>query len=283
MAQAIDNNDFSKNGLMEREVTKSEDCRICGGPSDFFDEATVLHKHSVAYFRCNRCGFIQTEAPYWLEEAYSTAIARQDTGILLRNLLNRDRIAAILNLLFPRVKSSLDFGAGHGIFVRLMRDAGFDFYWFDPHATNDYARGFEHKEDRSYEFLTAFEVLEHLADPLDDLSKMMALSPNVLVSTELLPSPPPKVSKWWYYSTSGGQHISFYTPESLRVIARRFGRNILSNGSYHLFTKEAKSNILFQSSFNRVVSRILKVAYRRPSLTWPDFEFLGNSTAKTQQ
>lgn len=281
--QTLNKNVPSNVGQAELGAPNSVQCRICRSGSELFDQATILHKYSIAYFRCDACGFIQTEEPFWLEEAYSFAIARQDTGILLRNLLNRDRVAAILNLLFPQAKSFMDFGAGHGIFVRLMRDAGFNFYWFDPHATNDYARGFEHNEANKYDFLAAFEVLEHLADPLDELSKMMALSPNVLVSTELLPSPPPKVSEWWYYSTSGGQHISFYTPESLRTIARRFERNILSKGPYHLFTKEPKSNILFQSSFNRVVSTILKVARRRTSLTWPDFQFLGDSTTKSQK
>ena len=96
----------------------------------------------MQYFRCDYCGFIQTEKPYWLHEAYSTAIAAQDVGILARNLMNRRVTAALLKVLFPDATKLVDFGAGHGILVRLMRDLGFDFVWMDRYASNDYARGF---------------------------------------------------------------------------------------------------------------------------------------------
>jgi hypothetical protein len=85
--------------------------------------------------------------------------SRQDVGIMLRNLMNREVASAVLNLLFPKMSSAVDFGAGHGVFVRLMRDRGFNFFWSDLHATNDYARGFEYQEGSTYDFLTAFEVL----------------------------------------------------------------------------------------------------------------------------
>jgi hypothetical protein len=249
-------------------------CNICGANSEFFDQAQILRKYLVRYFRCMACGFVQTETPYWMEEAYSSAISQQDPGILFRNVLNQRLTTAVLNLLFPRAESSLDYGAGHGIFVRLMRDAGFRFYWSDLHARNDYARGFEHEDNRTYDFLTSFEVLEHLAHPLVELSKMMSLSPNVLVSTELMPQPTPKISAWWYYGTTTGQHISFYTLESLRLIARKFGRNLLSHGRYHLFTLEPKSQLLFRFAANRRVSALLNVLHKRPSLTTADFDFL---------
>jgi len=259
-----------------------EYCRICGMNSQFFDEAKILQKYSIAYFRCDNCGFVQTEEPYWLGEAYSFAICAQDTGILERNLSNRRITTAVLNLLFPNAERSLDFGAGHGIFVRLMRDSGFDFSWHDLHATNDYAHGFEYNENQTYDFLTAFEVLEHLADPIAELSNMMSLSENVFVSTEILPDPAPKVSDWWYYGTNGGQHISFYTLESLRLIARRFGRHFFSCGAYHLFTAVPKNKLLFRLAVSKRVVRVLNTFYRRPSLRQSDFERLSESNVEAK-
>jgi 2-polyprenyl-3-methyl-5-hydroxy-6-metoxy-1,4-benzoquinol methylase len=169
---------------LAREESRTA-CKICGGRSELFDAAIVLRKYSVSYYRCSACGFLQTETPYWLKEAYSAAITRLDVGILQRNLLNREISGAVLNLIRLRVEKAVDFGAGHGIFVRLMRDRGFDFRWYDLYASNDYARGFEHKEGSIYDFSTAFEVLEHLTDPIADLSRIMELSPNLLVSTTL--------------------------------------------------------------------------------------------------
>ena len=249
-----------------------ESCKVCGRASTFFGETDVLRRYRVQYFCCGNCGFIQTETPYWLEEAYSSAIASQDVGIMQRNLMNREVTSAVINLLFPKMSSAIDFGAGHGVFVRLMRDQGFNLFWSDLHATNDYARGFECQDGTTYDFLTAFEVLEHLADPVADLSKLMSLSANVFVSTCIVPQPAPGLSDWWYYVPSTGQHIAFYTAESLRVLAARFGRNLLSVGPYHLFTKEPKSSLLYRLATNLRIARIVNRMYRRPSLIEADFQ-----------
>ena len=247
-------------------------CKICNAPSAFFGEADVLKKYRVQYFRCEMCGFIQTETPYWLEEAYSSAIASQDVGIMQRNLLNCELTSAVLNLLFPNVSSAIDYGAGHGMFVRLMRDKGFNFYWSDLHATNDYARGFECEEGSTCDFLTAFEVLEHLNDPIAELSKLMSLSDNVFVSTYIVPKPAPGLSDWWYFVPSTGQHISFYTRESLLLLAARFGRSLLSVGPYHLFTKREQRSLLYRMAINSRIAPIVNRIYRRSSLTASDFQ-----------
>jgi len=249
-------------------------CLICGRESALFDEGEILRKYKVKYFRCCECGFIQTERPYWLEEAYSTAIAPIDTGVLFRNLQNRKIVSAVLNLLFPRAELCLDYGAGHGIFVRLMRDEGFDFRWYDLHATNDYARGFEHGDGKTYDFLTSFEVLEHLANPLAELSKIMDRSPNILVTTELVPTSTPRIQDWWYYACPGGQHISLYTPQALKLIAARFGRHLLSHGPYHLFTTEPANRLLFRLAVSRRMSAAFAAIRKRESLVQSDFELI---------
>lgn len=246
-------------------------CNVCGAKSEYFDSALVLQKHVVKYYRCTVCGFTQTETPYWLDEAYSSAIARQDVGIMQRNLLNQQLTSAVLNLLCPEVTKSVDYGAGHGVFVRLMRDSGFDFFWYDRHASNDYARGFEYKTNDKYNFLTSFEVLEHLVDPVADISTMMSISENVFVSTLLVPESAKKVSDWWYHMPSSGQHVSFYTPESLRLLAKRFGRNLLSQHSYHLFTTAPKSSFRFRLATNFRAARMINRLHRRPSMIETDF------------
>jgi hypothetical protein len=247
-------------------------CKVCEGQSAYFGETQVLKKYRVQYFRCQRCGFIQTEAPYWLDEAYSSAIARQDVGIMQRNLMNCEVTSTVLNLLFPRVTACVDFGAGHGVLVRLMRDRGFNFSWSDLHASNDYARGFERQAGETYDFLTAFEVLEHLVDPVSSLEELMNLSENVFVSTCLVPEPAPRLDDWWYFVPTSGQHISLYTKESLRLLAIRFGRHLLSGGPYHLFTKKPQSRILFHLANRLRIARIMNSIYRRRSLIESDFQ-----------
>jgi hypothetical protein len=247
-------------------------CRVCGEQAGFFDEATVLRKYTVRYDRCATCGFIQTESPYWLEEAYSSAIAMQDVGIMGRNLVNCELTTAVLNLLLPEVQRCVDYGAGHGVFVRLMRDRGFDFRWYDRHASNDYARGFEYEPGQPCDLLTSFEVLEHLTDPVADLAEMMNLSENLFISTLPVPNPTPKVSDWWYFMPSSGQHISFYTPESLQYLANRFQRHLLSRGAFHLFTRKPRSAAMFRVATSFRFSRVANLFFRRPSLLEADFQ-----------
>lgn len=215
---------------------------------------------------------MQTDPPFWLEEAYSAAIARQDVGIMQRNMVNCELTTAVLRLLFPGMQRALDYGGGHGILVRLMRDRGYDFSWFDRYANNDYARGFEHVQGQRYNFLSAFELLEHLPDPLADLAAVMELSDNVFVSTCTVPSPAPGLKDWWYYSPSSGQHIAFYTPASLQVIASHFNRHLLSNGSYHLFTATPKSRLRFEVATRFKSARLLNSVARRPGLIDSDYQ-----------
>ena len=73
----------------------------------------------------------------------------EDTGIIKRNILLAKRTSAILFFLFNKKESFLDYGGGYGLFVRLMRDGGFNFYWNDPFTENLFARGFEYDPVRT--------------------------------------------------------------------------------------------------------------------------------------
>lgn len=246
-------------------------CKICQQPAAPFAESTILGKYKATYLRCAACGFIQVTDPIWLPEAYSYAISKLDTGIMRRNLANADFTCAAIRLLAPSSKLFLDYGGGHGTFVRMMRDRGFDFRWSDAFAQNHYARGFEHCEGTRYDLLTSFEVLEHLLDPLKDISSMMSLADNVLVSTLVLPEPAPQPGQWWYYIPNSGQHISLYSRATLQVIAEKFGRHLVSNGFLHLFSKTPKSDRIFRLVTRAKAAKLIGALANRPSLTDQDF------------
>jgi hypothetical protein len=156
----------------------------------------------------------------------------------------------------------------------MMRDRGFNFYWKDRYASNDYARGFEYDPNIRYGFLTAFEVLEHLVDPISELESMMQLSPNVFVSTMPVPEPAPAISDWWYLTPSTGQHVSLYTQRTLQAIAKHFNRSLLTFDSYHLFTAETHSRSFFRLAMNLRFAKALNRIHRRSSLIGTDYETL---------
>ncbi len=223
-------------------------CRICSNNSDEIFSARILNKYNIKYFFCKSCNFLQTEEPYWLKEAYESGIGITDTGLLKRNNLFAKRTAALINLYYNKRKIFLDYAGGYGIFVRMMRDLGYEFYWADPYTENLLARGFEYDSQQSIELLTTFECFEHFNNPIVEIEKMLAVSNNILFSTRVFRNLPPKPEDWWYYSLESGQHISFYSVNTLKFIANKFGLHLnTDNRGFHMLSKKKINNILFNS------------------------------------
>ena len=258
-------------------------CRICGQPVAEWATATILGRHPIRYDRCQSCGLVQTEAPYWLDEAYATAITTSDIGLVGRNLAQAGVTEAVILGLCDPKQHFLDYGGGYGLFVRLMRDRGFQFFRQDPFCQNLFAAQFDAPVEpaRPYELVTAFEVLEHLTDPVPVLDQLLQTGRSVLCSTRLLPSPAPKPGSWWYYGLEHGQHVALYTRSALNAIAHRLGVRVASdNRSLHLFTRQPVSETWFRAlrvagRFAPALTRLL-LGWRLPvrTLLPTDFEQL---------
>jgi len=224
---------------MDKKIKNNEmNCRICNSECKKKFEAEILNKYNISYLYCKNCGFLQTEKPFWLKESYEESMNLSDTGILLRNMRLAKISSVILYFLFRKNKKFLDYAGGYGIFTRLMRDVGFDFYWKDPYTKNILARGFEYDESMKIELLTSFESFEHFANPLEDIEKMLKISKNILFTTDLLPAIVPKPEKWWYYGLEHGQHISFYSRKTLKFIAKKYNFHLYSFGNTHLLSEK---------------------------------------------
>lgn len=221
----------------ESPVDKTCDCRLCGGQADFSFSERVLNRHQAAYYLCPTCGLLQSEQPYWLDEAYGEALSSADTGVMQRNLHLMKVTSVLLRMLRLESTSFLDYGGGHGVFTRLMRDHGFDFYCWDKHADNLFAQGFEGNLQQGYDGVTAFEVLEHLVDPKDFFRQILGeMKPKLLlVGTELFAEPVNPA--WYYFYFPTGQHIAFYQPKTLDWLAEQYGYRRISSGGLHLFVR----------------------------------------------
>jgi hypothetical protein len=255
-------------------------CKICFSTVPFFSSATILKKYTVTYFRCPACGFVQTEEPYWLDEAYAKAITGSDIGLVQRNLQLARMVKVIISLFFDTRGRFIDYAGGYGLFVRLMRDSGFDFRWHDKYCENLFAKGFESQPgERAFELVTAFEVFEHLADPLEEISRMCSCAESILFTTLILPEPAPKPEEWWYYGPEHGQHISLYSRKSLAAIASKLGMNFYTNGkSMHLFTRKRIPATLFHLLAFYKVTRFIAPFFRRPSLLAGDCRELSDGS-----
>lgn len=221
-------------------------CKLCDDSAEYKFHGNMRAKYRVAYYLCKKCGFLFTEEPYWLEDAYSGAVCTNDTDIMARTLRFRAFVSLFLRNLFDPKAKFLDYGGGYGLFVRLMRDIGFDFYWKDKHCQNLFAHGFEGDDDEKYELVTALECFQCFADPIQALDRMLDQSDCVLFTTHLLPDPLPQPDAWDYYALESGQHISFYSKKTLQKLAESRGLVLLSNGvDTHMFSKRNISSKVF--------------------------------------
>lgn len=263
-----------------REGIHTVRCRICSAESASFSRAKILNRYDVEYFKCTSCGFVQTDEPYWLTEAYSDAISLADVGLVQRNLRRVPIVVALIATFFTANGKFIDYGGGYGLLVRLMRDAGFDFYRSDQHCANLLARGFEAESegDGTFELLTAMELFEHLADPIMAIERMLGYSRSIFFTTLLLPEPVPQPGDWWYYVPDQGQHISFYTRKSLEVIAERFDLTLVTDGmSRHLLTDRRVSPLLFNIVSKYKTATLLAQFCRRKSLVSADYQKVTDS------
>ena len=235
-------------------------CKICGSETRHVFTEKVLGKYSADFNHCGACGFLFAGEPHWINEAYSDAIVPGDTGLVQRNIHISQRLTPLFFYLYGNNGAYIDLAGGTGLLVRLMRDAGFDFYWNDTYCTNTHAVGFKSSPGGKFTAVTAFEVLEHLVDPFDFVAN--ALNENhaqlFTFSTELYSGNPPKPQDWWYYAFQAGQHISFYQLETLMIIAKRLGLEVCSYGGLHFIGSTElvkKINFFYSSKFARLTTR----------------------------
>jgi len=238
-------------------------CKICNSETTNCFDSKILGKHLVEYHKCEVCCFLQTEEPYWLDEAYKKPINTSDTGYISRNLLISKKLTFLLYFVFDKNGKYLDYAAGYGVLVRMMRDIGFNFYWEDKYTDNLFSKGFEWNKDDSLQAVTAFEVFEHFVNPIKEIENLLGISDTIIFTTELYPKHNPSPEEWWYFGLDHGQHISFYSHETLEYIAKKYDLRFYSDGFIHILTRnhisstKIKLSRLSNYGVCKVISRFL--------------------------
>ena len=223
-------------------------CKICGSETREAGQHKILDKYDVKYYYCDHCGFMRTENPYWLDEAYSAPINLTDTGYATRNIFLSKKTLLLFLLLFGERAVFLDYAGGYGLLTRLMRDYGLDFYWSDLYTKNIFASEFAYDVNsvKPISAITCFECFEHFVSPLEEIEKMLKISKNIFFSTRLMREGEIPDSSWEYYGFDHGQHISFYSAKTFRFIAAKYGLHYYTNNdNIHLFS-EKKAGFYFK-------------------------------------
>lgn len=219
-------------------------CRLCRGATRFAMNATILGRHRIAYHICGDCGSMQTERPYWLEEAYGKKGIGGDNSMATRTIqLVIDTLALLYQFQNNPKELYVDFGGGNGLFTRLMRDHGFNFFNHDKYEFPFYSDPYTLPDLEAVRpnVLTAYEVFEHLPEPAETLDFLLRRGPGlVLFGTDIFHTPSPDqplgpLPDWPYLALPTGQHVFFYSEKALHGVAARYGYVFRNLGFVKLF------------------------------------------------
>jgi 2-polyprenyl-3-methyl-5-hydroxy-6-metoxy-1,4-benzoquinol methylase len=265
---------------------KEKTCLICNEPAIRLMSDIILGKHKINYYVCNSCECIFTENPYWLEEAYSEAIAKTDTGIMVRNISICNDLMHIFNQYFDPEIKVVDFGGGYGILTRMLRDSGINAFWQDKYEKNLLSRGFEYDGKSQADVVIAFEVMEHLPNPLETIKEIMVKTDCFIFSTLLLEQLDHKTNKeWWYFGPESGQHIFFATKKTMHKIAKLLDcKYSCINGLHILHKKDLKNRMKFsklKALLIKVFNKLHNHLYKKSnSKTWDDHTYMKSKINK---
>lgn len=199
----------------------------------------------VAYLCCAACGFLFTAAFDALsDEELGATIYNADYVLAdpdfaeARPRFLADMLAQLMAPLRGPLRC-LDFGGGRGALAALMRARGFDFDTWDPYYDEGQAASV-----KSYDLVTAFEVVEHSRDPIGTFRAATSLlRPGgvLFFTTHLLPRR--AAADWWYLAPRNG-HVSLHTAASLRACANACGmRFLMLSEASHLLLPRSASEI----------------------------------------
>jgi SAM-dependent methyltransferase len=190
-----------------------EGCPLCGG-----EEAPLHAATQAGRFRCCVvCTLVFRERDQLPSEAAERAhyeTHRNDPGDP-RYRVFLARLADPLAARLPPGAEGLDYGSGPGPAVpAMMRERGFPTWEWDPIYHTDSSA-----LERSYDFVTCTEVVEHFHRPDRDFARLDALlRPGGWLGVMTEEAPAPEAFAGWRYARDP-THVVFYGMETMEWIA----------------------------------------------------------------
>jgi hypothetical protein len=198
-------------------------CIICAAKTIALQDLQFNH----TYYSCQDCEFIFLDpkcrvSPEAERRRYLEHNNTPDNEGYVK--MFRDFIDCALMPYQSRINKALDFGCGPGpVLPALLEEKGWSVDRYDPFFA-------PHKiyQGRCYDLITATEVFEHLADPLETTSLLKEhLAPKGLLAIMTLfhPLKPEEFLKWWYRRDC--THISFFTDRTFHCLAEILKMRVL--------------------------------------------------------
>lgn len=207
--------------LMEKSLKTN--CRLCSGNTIKKFSNKILDKYTINYFECNNCKSLQTESPYWLEEAYNDWITSYDTGAYART--EKTSLVSIIICKFFSFKNVVDIGGGDGLFCRILRDYYINCFSSDKYSNNLYSKAFTKPNFDNPDLMTTFEAVEHFENPGNEFKEIFQHNPKMLLLTTSIYEQ--QDQNWDYFEFKTGQHIFFFSKQALKMIGKKYNYKVL--------------------------------------------------------
>lgn len=206
-------------GMGAKQISSQTSCPLC-----FAEQVFLFFQDSVReYFQCSTCSLTFVPPDYFLSAEEEKA--RYDTH---KNSPDdpgyRKFLSRLFDPLYPLLapgSRGLDFGSGPGPTLSLMfEEHGHAMLLYDsfyaPHPTALH---------KTYDFITATEVLEHLHLPGQDLNGLWdCLNPGgyLGIMTKLAPTKD-RFANWYYKKDP--THVSFFSRSTFEWLAVQWQTN----------------------------------------------------------
>ncbi|MFH1798708.1 MAG: class I SAM-dependent methyltransferase [Candidatus Omnitrophota bacterium] len=217
---------------IKRPSTKEDFIRLYSSSS-----SAVFYERLV---RCRRCGLIFISPRLKSDLIVQGYSSSQDKDYISQEKGRRITFTKSVKIVksFSKKGKLLDIGAASGIFVKVARDAGYDARgvepagWMCKMARDRYSVDIfpgvlkqANFEDRAFDIITMWDVLEHVSDPMATLIEVnRILKPGGLlfINYPCISDPFAKLfgRKWWFLLSV---HLFYFTPKTLSSYMEKTG------------------------------------------------------------
>ncbi|CAA6805463.1 MAG: Putative methyltransferase associated with DUF414 [uncultured Sulfurovum sp.] len=210
-------------------------CKICQDKTSLIKDL----KKELLYYRCTSCAFVFLDDLHIIDKVqekqqydlHHNGFENEGYVQMFEDFINLAVDPYLLN-----IKTVLEFGSGPGpVLSKLLEHRGLEVDIYDL-----YYAPIEVYASKKYDLITATEVFEHLAEPLEVLALLVKhtnMNGYIILMTKFPPKDDKAFINWWYRRDP--THISFFTPESFEIMAEKLSLKVLKifNNNIVVFQK----------------------------------------------
>ncbi|MBI1761014.1 MAG: class I SAM-dependent methyltransferase [Acidobacteria bacterium] len=237
-------------------------CPLCAATETSVEVRTDKYNSSGEQYlvlRCRQCDLLYTRplptaaelhalysSEFYGESVKPKLLSWDSIRLLLHQSVLRHRRKALLNRAPGRV---LDVGCGDGDFVAHLRPRGWEVHGVEFSAAGcklARAKGVQVHQgelkganftDGHFDVVTIWHVMEHLADPLAEVTEVRRVLRDdglLVIEVPNIGSPTFKLcrERWWLLDIP--RHLQHYTPDTLQKLLQRAGFTPVYRQNFHL-------------------------------------------------